>query len=473
MPYQRSSSGPSRFTNIQKYFEANKPTDKSKSIGGVISAEGQKKAESAQQQLKTASSSTAAAQQAGAASDLKLASSPDKIASIETPALNKDIEEIGKGLQAQFKGPTSLQDQEALAAKNEQLRQMGEATKSQAGRKSLLEKQFGSSNYTTGAKGLDLATMQHDTEQLAKVKALRKLGGQFGAQLGQAEQQAVGTAAVETQKAAKIREQAEGSRAEYSSKIKDTLQKLVDKYRGEEAVRASAAKSTVGLNANDPRLQQAQTVLAGTGLGALRTAKQWAKNPVTGKYEWTTPTTVVDPYELISAGGSYTKGGNADISNIEATMGVAPTQAKLGALNQLLELGKQSKIQEGEAATKGIYGLTPEVQEKVRAVAPQIKTIQQDVDFLSDENRLKNAVLNIGKKDNVDGPKLSALIGADAYQSAVQRRNSNVSIGGKPAWVSDIMSAARKKQASLNTEQKQVLNNALYGTPTGGIKLFG
>lgn len=159
-----TSSG--AFTNLQSYLDANKSLNFGSSVAGQV----QKNVDTANQSQKDAAT--------GFKQDVDqqtIATNPDLIQQVGTDAtaITSDPQKTSDFLRmrnAQYGGPNNLVDEgdryKAVSGATNTAQQDAEATKSEGGRKALLDKDYGAGvgryDYTPGQKNLDNLLIQND-----------------------------------------------------------------------------------------------------------------------------------------------------------------------------------------------------------------------------------------------------------------------------------------------------------------------
>lgn len=178
-----------RFTNIQKYIQANDPNAFAQQLGGKV-GEVKSKAESDLQNAQTGFNT----QKTGVQDTIH--SYQDKVNDTIknlSPQANQATFDQGvadltaaKGLK--YTGPQSLGNDQALTGQAQDLQSVGQATGSSGGRQALLERFYNTPQYSTGQKNLDNLLLGSQKNALSDIK---RGASRFGGELTQAQQGAM------------------------------------------------------------------------------------------------------------------------------------------------------------------------------------------------------------------------------------------------------------------------------------------
>ena len=153
---QPSKSG--RFTNLQTYLNANKPTDQNQGmaaqVAGKVETQGQdvqRLNDKAGAELKGGTDAFKKnIQELGGNFNTQLQQDPTQI----------NAEQFAQARDAQYTGPQQLANQYQLQAGVQGLQTTGGLVGSEAGRKQLLQQTFQGPQYTSGQTALDQALLQ-------------------------------------------------------------------------------------------------------------------------------------------------------------------------------------------------------------------------------------------------------------------------------------------------------------------------
>lgn len=172
-PESRRSSG--RFTNLQKFLEANKPAQLGQKIGGVIGEQTQEAGQKLQQSRQELESGIGQVKQAREQTFGSAGGAVSQLAGTQPANLQQAEKDIRAARALEYGGPTELAKASELESSKQKLASMGEATGTEAGRFGLLQTLFGKPTYTKGQQKLDQLILQADPNA---AKALQEAKGQ-------------------------------------------------------------------------------------------------------------------------------------------------------------------------------------------------------------------------------------------------------------------------------------------------------
>lgn len=381
---------------------AYKPKDENTTIGSAVGQLGQQKADKAGSSLASAATETKTKQEEGRAKlDLGLAAPAPGVETEEQKKArleqeNKDIAKsisdqsglleddktteskagklintLGSGMKAEFKGPSEIANKVDLEDKADRLSTMGDLTTSEVGRKQLLRDTITDPRYAsrTGAQSLDLAHLGQSSKDLGKVLALRRLGGQFGANLAKSEAAVADTAKRGVEEAGEIRART----ADIAGKATEgTMKALEDAKAAWEKKQADIAAGAT-IQQDPERVREAETlsnlIAEGVDDPELR-----------GQLE-----DMIGGDQLLSLFGTSKAGTLADISNIDPR--------KLAIYNKLLDIQGKGAAQiqatrgEDEALQDTTLGIDESaIRTKMQEIAPALRENQEKLNYYSNPN---------------------------------------------------------------------------------------
>jgi hypothetical protein len=226
-PQAPSSSG--QFANLQNFIRANKSGQIGQQVGEKIGAEKQKAAGALTKAELATSKAVGEAQGeisglVGKIGQAKSTIEGDTPGTYAPSSENFDtaVEDLGKGINYQYAGPSELANKQQLFGQTQNLQQIGQATKSEAGRMGLLRQFFGRQNpaYTTGQSRLDNLLLGRQADTLTQS---RRLGDQYEKQLTAVDRALSGDIALRKQEADRLKTQAKTATEELTTGLEKDI----------------------------------------------------------------------------------------------------------------------------------------------------------------------------------------------------------------------------------------------------------
>lgn len=192
--YAPAATKSGSFQNIQNYLDANAGFNGGQGLAGK--AYGDLKDQSEQQQNAIGTSQNqfnTTAQQAGGQYDPSKVNSfvsqatSDPVAAANDPS---QVSQYQNFLNAQYQGPTGLQNYGDLSSKAQNFNQTTGLVNSDSGRMALLQKLYNNGNYSQGQQSLDNLLVSADPGQLQKLQSAQGLGNSVLAGLNTAQDSA-------------------------------------------------------------------------------------------------------------------------------------------------------------------------------------------------------------------------------------------------------------------------------------------
>jgi len=256
-----TSSG--RFTNIQKYVQAQAPSQQG--LGQKIAQNIQTQGQNVQGQIKQAGEQfqEQAKQNFGGFGDEQKQFVNQTIGQAvqgQGPLAKEDVQKFAGLRDAQYTGPTNISNVGGLTSGTERVSQLGKMGETEAGRFGLLKQMFGRPTYSGGQQKLDQLFLQSKPQDTRALSQSRTVGTGLQQQLAGTQQSAQQTAQQLAEQAQQARDTISGALTGETGAIAGAKQDLESRLQQQQASRNAEREALKqGLSSrqlSDAQLQQ-------------------------------------------------------------------------------------------------------------------------------------------------------------------------------------------------------------------------
>ncbi len=325
-----------------------------------------------------------------------------------------DLAAVTGQLNAQYGGPTELNNSQALLNQANQVTGLGGLAGSSGGRFQLLNKVFARPDYTQGSRRLDQAILESDPNQVAALNATRQGANAAGEEVNQA----LNSAGMRAQA---LKNLAAGTRAQAASGIDSSL----------GTIKSDLQKQAEAWNAQ-------QAAITGKDPGENATPIDAATNELLKSYG-------LDSRAVTSRYGTYTPGSTATAENVNAN--------KAGVFNKLAALLGKEQLQSAGGPAQGTYGIDSNAAAQGLNQLSQYKNQFEDVNSQISSQQAANAAAAQKRAAEIDN--LSKAMQTQSNKQALatlQQQDAQ-----KKAEAAAQEQALAQKQAAINQARQQAL----------------